>query len=177
VPEGARLVKNGRVARTRALSCREACGNVRSRRDFVSRSPDLTVTTRSVPATPELTPMDRTRFTRLVTDIVNELPDEFASRLANVEVVVEERPSRAQLLSVGLDPRVDTLFGLYEGIPLEERSTDIPALPDKISLFYRPLVEACGDEADLRGEIRTTILHEVAHFFGIDDGDLESWGY
>jgi predicted Zn-dependent protease with MMP-like domain len=121
--------------------------------------------------------MDRTRFTRLVTDVVNELPDEFASRLANVEVVVEDEPSRAQLQSVGLDPRADTLFGLYEGVPLEERSSDVPVLPDKISLFYRPLVEACDNEAEIRNEIRTTILHEVAHFFGIDDGDLESWGY
>jgi predicted Zn-dependent protease with MMP-like domain len=121
--------------------------------------------------------MDRTRFARVVTEVVNQLPEEFASRLANVEVVVEDEPSRAQLRSVGLDPRVDTLFGLYEGVPLEERAGELPVLPDKISIFYRPLVEACESEAEIREEIRTTILHEVAHFFGIDDEDLESWGY
>lgn len=121
--------------------------------------------------------MNRAQFTRLVTEVVNQLPDQFASRLANVEVVVEDEPSRAQLRSVGLDPRVDTLFGLYEGVPLEERSDAVPVLPDKISIFYRPLVEACDDEAGLRDEIRTTILHEIAHFFGIEDEDLESWGY
>ena len=121
--------------------------------------------------------MDRTQFERLVTQVLNDLPEQFASRLTNVEVVVEDEPSRAQLRSVGLDPRDDTLFGLYEGIPLEERGTDSMTLPDKISIFYRPIVEACASEAEMRDEIRTTILHEVAHFFGIDDEDLETWGY
>jgi predicted Zn-dependent protease with MMP-like domain len=121
--------------------------------------------------------MDRTRFTRLVTEVLNDLPDEFSSRLTNVEVVVEDEPSKAQLRSVDLDPRTDTLFGLYEGVPLEERGAGTAVLPDKISLFYRPIVEACANEAAIRDEIRTTILHEVAHFFGIDDEDLETWGY
>jgi predicted Zn-dependent protease with MMP-like domain len=121
--------------------------------------------------------MDRARFKRLVADVVNTLPEEFASRLANVEVVVEDEPSRAQLRSVDLDPSVDTLFGLYEGVPLAERGAGTPVLPDKISIFYRPLVEECETEAELRDEIRTTILHEIAHFFGIDDEDLETWGY
>jgi predicted Zn-dependent protease with MMP-like domain len=121
--------------------------------------------------------MDRRRFARLVTEVVNALPDEFAARLVNVEVVVEDEPSRAQLRSVGLDSRADTLFGLYEGVPLAERSADLPVLPDRISIFYRPIVESCDSEAEIRAEIRTTIVHEVAHFFGIDDEDLESWGY
>jgi predicted Zn-dependent protease with MMP-like domain len=121
--------------------------------------------------------MDRRRFARLVTEVVNALPDEFAARLVNVEVVVEDEPSRAQLRSLALDPHADTLFGLYEGVPLAQRSADQAALPDRISIFYRPIVEACESEAEIRAEIRTTILHEVAHFFGIDDEDLESWGY
>jgi predicted Zn-dependent protease with MMP-like domain len=138
----------------------------------------LALVTRSVPAGgPSRCPMDRTRFTRLVTEVVNQLPEEFASRLANVEVVVEDEPSRAQLRSVGLDPHVDTLFGLYEGVPLEERSADAALLPDKITIFYRPLVDACEDDAEIGEEIRATILHEVAHFFGIADEDLEAWGY
>lgn len=121
--------------------------------------------------------MDRTRFTRLVAQVVNDLPEEFAARLANVEVVVEDEPTRAQLRGVGLDPREDTLFGLYEGVPLAERISDLPVLPDKISIFYLPIVESCASEAEIRAEVRTTILHEVAHFFGIEDEDLESWGY
>jgi len=121
--------------------------------------------------------MDRKLFERLVAEVVNQLPEEFAARLANVEVVVQDEPSRAQLKSVGLDPRVDTLFGLYEGVPLAERSAGVSVLPDRISIFYRPLVDECETEAELREEIRTTILHEVAHFFGIDDEDLDAWGY
>ena len=90
---------------------------------------------------------------------------------------IEDEPTRAQIEAAGLDPREDTLFGLYEGVPLEERGVDYVALPDKISIFYRPIVEACESPHEIRDEIRTTILHEVAHFFGIDDQDLDAWGY
>ena len=121
--------------------------------------------------------MDRTRFARLVTEVLNDLPEEFSSLLTNVEVVVEDAPTKAQLRSVGLDPATDTLFGLYEGVPLEERDPNAPLLPDKISLFYRPIVEECADEDEMRAEIRTTVLHEIAHFFGMDDDELERWGY
>ena len=76
-----------------------------------------------------------------------------------------------------LCPSFPTLFGLYEGIPLEARGHDYTALPDKISIFYRPIVETCTSTVEIRDEIRTTVLHEVAHFFGIDDEDLDEWGY
>jgi len=121
--------------------------------------------------------MTHKEFSRLVTEVLAELPEEFASRLQNVEVVVEEAPSRRQLLGAGLDPGRDTLLGLYEGVPLEERGLDYVALPDKISLFYRPIVEACTSVDEVREEIRITILHEIAHFFGIGDEDLDEWGY
>jgi predicted Zn-dependent protease with MMP-like domain len=121
--------------------------------------------------------MDRTRFRRLVTEVLRDLPPEFAARLENVEVVVEDEPTRAQIAGAGLDPRHDTLLGLYEGVPLEERGTDYMALPDKISIFYRPIMDACATAEEVRAEVRTTILHEVAHFFGIDDQDLDAWGY
>lgn len=121
--------------------------------------------------------MDRKEFTRLVTEVLDTLPEEFASRLANVEVVVVDEPTRAQLKSVGLDPREDTLYGLYEGTPLPERGDGVATLPDKISIFYLPIVEDCDSPDAVRDEIRTTILHEVAHFFGIGDEDLDRWGY
>jgi predicted Zn-dependent protease with MMP-like domain len=121
--------------------------------------------------------MDRARFKHIVTEVLNNLPSEFASRLTNVEVVVEDEPSEAQLRSVGLDPVEDTLFGLYDGVPLEERASGSMALPDKITIFYLPIVESCESPEEIRTEIRTTILHEVAHFFGIDDQDLDAWGY
>ena len=121
--------------------------------------------------------MTREEFRRIVTEVLETLPAEFVSRLENVEVVVVDEPTRAQIRGAGLDPRHDSLFGLYEGVPLEERGHDYAALPDKISIFYRPLVEACKSTAEIRDEIRTTVLHEVAHFFGIDDEDLDEWGY
>ena len=121
--------------------------------------------------------MNRKHFARLVTQALDSLPEEFATRMANVEVVIEDEPTRAQLRSAGLDPRSDTLFGLYEGTPLEERDLAYAALPDKISIFYRPIVAECGSDDEIRDEIRKTVLHEIAHYFGIDDQDLDAWGY
>jgi len=121
--------------------------------------------------------MTRKEFRRLVTEVLETLPAEFASRIENVEIVVEDEPTDGQIRGAGLDPRDDTLFGLYEGIPLEARGHDYAALPDKISIFYRPIVETYTSIAEIRDEIRTTVLHEIAHFFGIDDQDLDEWGY
>jgi predicted Zn-dependent protease with MMP-like domain len=121
--------------------------------------------------------MTRKEFRRLVTEVLETLPAELASRIENVEVVVEDEPTDEQIRGAGLDPREDTLFGLYEGVPLDARGHDYAALPDKISIFYLPIVETCTSTAEIRDEIRTTVLHEVAHFFGIDDEDLDEWGY
>ena len=121
--------------------------------------------------------MDRARFKQIVTEVLNRLPAEFAAHLTNVEVIVDDEPTHAQIRSVGLNPREDTLFGLYEGVPIEERASGSMPLPDKITIFYRPIVEYCEPPEEIREEIRTTILHEVAHFFGIDDQNLDAWGY
>jgi predicted Zn-dependent protease with MMP-like domain len=121
--------------------------------------------------------MNRKEFARLVTVVLETLPHEFASRLENVEVVIEDRPSDRQIRFAGLDPRQDTLFGVYEGVPLEERGLAYSALPDKISIFYEPIIDACASTQEIRNEIRATILHEIAHFFGIGDEDLAKWGY
>ncbi len=121
--------------------------------------------------------MTRKEFRRLVTEVLENLPAEFASRITNVEVVVEDEPTAEQIQDAGLDPAEDTLFGLYEGIPLEERGLAYAALPDKISIFYLPIVETCTSTAEIRNEIRITVLHEIAHFFGIDDEELDEWGY
>jgi predicted Zn-dependent protease with MMP-like domain len=121
--------------------------------------------------------VSRKEFERVVREVLSSLPEEFAVHLANAEVVIEDEPSVAQLRDAGLDPRLDTLFGLYEGVPVGERGDGYAGLPDKISIFYRPIVEACDSPAEIREEIRTTVLHEVAHFFGIGDEDLDEWGY
>jgi predicted Zn-dependent protease with MMP-like domain len=110
--------------------------------------------------------------------IVDRLPRRFRERLRNVEFVVEERPSRALLRSEGLDPRCDTLYGIYQGVPLPERSAlDPPLLPDKITIFAEPLLQDFPDPDDLREEIRLTVLHEIAHYFGMDEDEVEKLGY
>lgn len=79
---------------------------------------------------------------------------------------------------MGMDPEVETLFGLYWGIPLTERSIeDSGVLPDKISIYRLPLLEACRSREELVREVRVTVIHEMAHFFGIDDDRLTELGW
>lgn len=121
--------------------------------------------------------MNRGEFRRLVTEALDGIPDEFARYLTNVAVVVEDDPTRAQLRRAGLDPTRDTLFGLYQGVPLPDRPHDFAGLPDQITIFRRPLERACRTRADLRREIQVTVVHEIAHFFGIDDRRVRELGY
>lgn len=110
--------------------------------------------------------------------VLEGLPAEFRNRLENVVVVVEKRPKKSHLESLGLDPRSDVLYGLYEGTPLAERSLlDPPLLPDKITIFSEPLLRDFPNPAELRHQIRLTILHEIAHFFGFDEEEIEKLGY
>jgi len=122
--------------------------------------------------------LDHNEIRKQVARVLDRLPKQFRQRLHNIEIVVEERPTRDLLLSVGLDPRYDTLYGLYQGVPLPERS-DLypPILPDKITIFSEPLVRDFSDPGDLREQIRTTVLHEIAHYFGFDDDDIDKLGY
>ncbi len=106
------------------------------------------------------------------------LPTQFRQRLHNVVVAVEKRSNPSQLRAMGLDPRKDTLYGLHEGIPLSERSTfDLPSLPDKITIFVEPLLWDFPNRAELREQVRITVLHEIAHFFGMAEDDIENLGY
>jgi predicted Zn-dependent protease with MMP-like domain len=110
--------------------------------------------------------------------VLDELPDEFRDQLRNVEIVVQKRPSKRQLREMELDEDNEVLYGLYEGIPLPDRSAfDPPLLPDKITLFFEPLVEDFPDPDDLREQIRLTVIHEIAHYFGMDDEEIEKLGY
>jgi predicted Zn-dependent protease with MMP-like domain len=105
-------------------------------------------------------------FERLVADALDELPEYIRQRLDNVAVVVEEGANQ-------------DLLGLYEGINRVDRASGYHlAAPDRITLFWRPIVEEVGvaDPAALRQEVRKTIIHEVAHHFGIDDAELERLG-
>jgi len=122
--------------------------------------------------------MDRRKFRRLVADALDTLPAEIRTRMANLTIVVEDEPTEDQIASAGLDPQKDMLFGLYEGCPLSERRYDFAmTLPDRITLFYLPLVETFHGPIAIREEIRRTVVHEVAHFLGLDDDEIEGLGY
>ena len=122
--------------------------------------------------------MDRARFHSLVVEAIDAIPEPFRDHLANVEVVVEDEPAAEILREMGLDPRRDTIYGLYEGVPVGERVfDDAPVLPDRIVIYYRPLLRDFRTPGAIRREIRTTIIHEVGHVFGLEDDEIEAEGY
>ena len=119
--------------------------------------------------------MRRDAFESLVRGAIEGLPEELRRYMANVDVVVQDWPTREQLCAAGLKTKHD-LFGLYEGIPLTEREHYNMVLPDKITVFQRPLEAFCSTSEDVVLEVRTTVAHEIAHHFGISDERLESLG-
>jgi len=106
---------------------------------------------------------------------MDELPSQFLERLDNVDVVVEDWATREQLIGSGLDER-DFLLGLYEGIPLPDRYDYNLVLPDKITLFQSAIESICDTDERIVEEVRATVVHEVAHHFGIDDHALHEMG-
>ncbi len=120
--------------------------------------------------------MQRRRFLRLVRQAVADLPSPYRDWLANVDIVVERRP-RAHHRRTARLAGGDTLFGLYEGLPLTDRVSDYGmVLPDKITIFQEPLEHAFAQDAELVAEVRRTVLHELAHHFGLSDEELERLG-
>ncbi|MBI1754633.1 MAG: metallopeptidase family protein [Acidobacteria bacterium] len=115
-------------------------------------------------------------FRRLVDEALGLVPEEFRPYLEGVPVVIAEWPSDALLDDMGI-PEDDTLYGLYSGHALTEGPPQSGDLPPRITIFRGPLLEDCADEEDLRGEIATTVIHEIAHHFGIDEERLEELGW
>jgi predicted Zn-dependent protease with MMP-like domain len=121
--------------------------------------------------------VSKTRFSDLVEQALADLPPQFASFLEEVAIEIRDRPTPRQLKSVGLGPR-DLLLGLYHGRPRTERSVmDSGTLPDVIYLFQEDIEEVSASAADLVREIRTTVLHEIGHHFGMTEDDLDELGY
>ncbi len=121
--------------------------------------------------------MSRRKFETLVERALQTISAEIRTRMDNVGLVVEDWPDEAQYATVGLEPG-ETLFGLYEGVPLIERGVVAdPLLPDKITIFQGPLEEACETDDEMAEEIRKTVVHEIGHHFGIDDARLADLGY
>ncbi len=117
--------------------------------------------------------MRRERFRQLVAEAVDTIPASFRKHLQNIAIVVEDEPSPGLLAEMEIDPP-DTLFGLYQGTPLTERRWDHGnTLPDRISIYQFPIEDACDSEEDIVTEIGETLIHEVGHFFGLSEEELE----
>ena len=120
--------------------------------------------------------MNREEFESAVGEALDGLPLEFAELMSNVAIQVHEVPDRETLLDLDLDPKRDTLFGLYTGVPLDERGGWYGnVLPDVIVLYRRPLLSACRSRHSLIHQIQLTLLHEIGHHFGLSEEEMEAW--
>ena len=114
--------------------------------------------------------MDTKRFSELVSQALDNLPDEFLDLLENVEIVVEDYPAPRQHRGSNRNE----LLGLYEGVPLTERDTHYGlVLPDKITIFQKPIESICQTDAEIIDQVEQTVRHEVAHHFGITDEKMD----
>lgn len=112
----------------------------------------------------------RARFARLVSRALDDLPAEFRQRMRNIEVTVDDEPEAALVQERG------ELLGLYEGVPLTERGLDEPYLPDRITIFRKPIERITASPQRQADIVRDTVVHEIAHHFGISDARLDELG-
>jgi predicted Zn-dependent protease with MMP-like domain len=110
-------------------------------------------------------------FEALVARALDGLPQEFAEQLENVAVVIEEEPDPADLEELGMAAD-EELFGLYLGVPLPERGQGYSALPDRIAIYRGPVLRQCRDRREVIREVRDTVVHELGHYFGLDDDEM-----
>jgi predicted Zn-dependent protease with MMP-like domain len=117
--------------------------------------------------------MTRERFEKLVEDALNQIPKRFRREMRNVAIVVEDEPQQDLLEEMEITPP-DTLLGLYQGIPLTERRWDGGnQLPDRILIFQGPHERAAEDDEDLAEAIAETLIHEIGHYFGMSEEEIE----
>lgn len=108
------------------------------------------------------------RFEELVDQAVSQIPSELLDQVDNCALIIEEEP----------DAEYGDVLGFYDGTPLSERTSQYSGvLPDRILIFRGPLLRMVTDEAELVEQVRITVWHELAHFFGIGDDELDAWGY
>ena len=114
--------------------------------------------------------MDAKRFSQLVSRALDNLPDEFLDIMDNVEVLVEDYPTPVQHRG----SKRTELLGLYEGVPLTERDTHYGlVLPDKITIFQKPIEGICKTDSEIVDQVEKTVRHEIAHHFGMTDAQLD----
>ena len=117
--------------------------------------------------------MTRAEFDRLVVEAVMLIPTRFRREIKNLALVVEAEPSPELLGEMEIQPP-DSLYGLYQGTPLPERTWGYGnTLPDRITLFQRPIEKDCEDEDEIRAVIGETLIHEVGHYFGLSEEEIE----
>lgn len=117
--------------------------------------------------------MTRAKFERLVAEAVRTIPARFRREMKNVAVIVEDEPPPDVLEDLEIEPP-DSLFGLYQGTPLPERSwAHGNALPDRISIYQGPIEDACDDDEEIRTCVAETVIHEFGHYFGLSEEEIE----
>jgi predicted Zn-dependent protease with MMP-like domain len=113
------------------------------------------------------------RFKQLVEEALRDIPRRFRAEMKNVAVIVEDEPPAEILEELEIEPP-DSLFGLYQGTPLPERSwTHGNTLPDRISIYQGPIEDACEDDDEIRTCVAETVIHEFGHYFGLSEEEIE----
>ena len=117
--------------------------------------------------------MTRREFERLVAEAITLIPARFRREMKNLSIVVEDEPRAELLADMDIEPE-ESLYGLYQGTPLTERTWGYGnTLPDRITLYQRPIEEDCDDEDEMRAVIGETLIHEVGHYFGLSEEEIE----
>lgn len=119
--------------------------------------------------------MDEERFRELVSEALDSLPKEFAEKLNNVSVVVDDFPTPFQIRRSKL-PLGVLLLGLYEGVPQTKRGIYYSSIPDKITIFKNAIEKVAQTEEQVRAQVRATVIHEIGHHFGLSDIELQKVG-
>ena len=121
-------------------------------------------------------PITPPQFEQLVAEGLAQIPAELRAYIENVALVIEDEPSAAVRAEVGLGED-ETLFGLYTGTPLTERTSDYAGLPDRIIIYRQTFLDEFDSPEEIRREVARTVIHEVAHYFGIEEERLRELGW
>ncbi len=118
--------------------------------------------------------MERERFVRLVGQVLDSLPERFRERIHNLAVLVEDLPPNRVTRRRPLEGRRGLVLGVFQGVPATQKSVfDLPHGPDRIVLYQKNIEAICSSEAEIRHEVRQTVLHELGHYFGLDEEQLK----